>query len=121
MGMRYRKNVYSLPGKPDIVFYGSRVAVFCDGDFWHGRHWSELESKLLKGWNGRYWVAKIAGNRERDKRNTAELESNGWHVIRIWESDIRHDPSGIAIKVYDAVTRRKAVFKLQCSASGGRP
>jgi len=117
MGMRYRKNVLSLPGKPDIVFPGPKVAVFCDGDFWHGRHWSELETKLSKGWNGGYWVAKIASNRERDKRNTAELESKGWHVIRIWESDIRRDSSSQAKQVYNAVTERKASFRTQAGAS----
>ena len=120
MGLRYRKNVRSLPGKPDIVFRRPKVAVFCDGDFWHGRHWSDLETKLSKGWNGEYWVAKIAGNRERDELNTAELERKGWHVIRIWESDIRRDPADAARKVFDAIKLRKAAFKAQGGASGER-
>jgi DNA mismatch endonuclease (patch repair protein) len=48
--------VAELPGKPDIVFYGARLAVFCDGDFWHGRNWPERKRKLSRGSNSEYWV-----------------------------------------------------------------
>src|SRR5437899_1838735 len=51
IGLRFRKNVASLPGKPDIVFLRARVLVFCDGDFWHGRNWRALRKKLLRGAN----------------------------------------------------------------------
>ena len=65
-GHRYRKNVATLPGKPDIVFVRARLAVFCDGDFWHGRNWPERKAKLEQGHNPGYWVAKIERNMERD-------------------------------------------------------
>ncbi len=91
LGLRYRKNVATLPGKPDIVFTRARVAVFVDGDFWHGRNWEERLAKLQKGANAPYWVAKIAANMERDRRKTAELEAAGWTVIRVWETDVLHD------------------------------
>src|SRR5205085_6946399 len=84
MGLRFRKNVATLPGKPDIVFPSARIVVFCDGDFWHGRKWQELKTKLEQGTNAAYWSAKIAANIERDKRNTGLLESEGWQVIRLW-------------------------------------
>ncbi len=107
MGLRFRKNVKTLPGKPDIVFLGARVAVFCDGDFWHGRKWQSLKGKLDHGTNGEYWSAKIATNIERDLRNTALLENSGWQVIRIWETDIKRNPATVALVVAEAVRARQ--------------
>lgn len=98
-GWRYRKNVSSLPGKPDIVFRGARLAIFCDGDFWHGRNWEEQKEKLLDGANPGYWVPKIEANRERDQRQRIELEKEGWTVLRIWESEIKNDPEQMADRV----------------------
>jgi len=107
LGLRYRKNVANLPGKPDIVFPGARVVIFCDGDFWHGRKWLELSRKLENGANPAYWSAKIQSNIERDKRNTAVLQAAGWHVIRLWETDIKKDPVAAARHVQKAVQARK--------------
>ncbi len=87
-GLRYRTNMSGLPGKPDLVFTKSRVAVFCDGDFWHGKNWEKRKQKLLIGTNGDYWVAKIESNMARDQDQTKLLEKNGWTVLRFWESDI---------------------------------
>src|SRR6266446_6323651 len=61
-GFRYRKNVSDLPGRPDIVFLRARIAVFCDGDFWHGRDWESRRQKLGRGTNSAYWLAKIQAN-----------------------------------------------------------
>jgi DNA mismatch endonuclease (patch repair protein) len=91
-GLRYRKNVKALPGKPDIVFSAARVAVFCDGDFWHGREWQRLSRKLRTGTNASYWIPKIKANRNRDRRNDRLLTREGWTVIRLWETDIRSKP-----------------------------
>lgn len=107
MGLRFRKNVKTLPGKPDIAFLGARVAVFCDGDFWHGRKWQSLKGKLDQGTNGEYWSAKIATNIDRDHRNNASLENSGWRVIRIWETDIKQNPTAIALVVAEAVRARQ--------------
>lgn len=87
-GLRYRLHAKDLPGKPDIVFRRQRLAIFVDGDFWHGRNWEERRKKLENGNNSEYWVAKIGYNIERDKKNTALLEGMGWVVIRIWETDL---------------------------------
>lgn len=103
MGMRFRKNVDALPGKPDLVFLRARVVVFCDGDFWHGRNWPTLKAKLVGGANSDYWLAKIEANVERDKRNTALLEDGGWRVIRLWETDIKRDRLRAALQVKEAV------------------
>jgi DNA mismatch endonuclease (patch repair protein) len=98
-GLRYRKNLRALPGKPDIVFSAARVAVFCDGDFWHGRHWRQLSNKLRAGTNASYWVPKIKTNRNRDRRNDRLLKKEGWIVVRFWETDIHNDPEQAACTI----------------------
>lgn len=108
MGLRYRKNVESMLGKPDLVFPGARVVVFCDGDFWHGRDWNVRREKLSKGTNARYWVAKINSNIERDIRTTQVLEAAGWQVIRIWEGDIKRDTRAAASLISEAVHAQKS-------------
>jgi DNA mismatch endonuclease, patch repair protein len=96
-GRRFRKNVRSLPGCPDIVFPRARLVVFCDGDFWHGRDWNDRKNKLRRGRNGGYWISKIERNMARDLENQARLESQGWRVLRFWESEIaKHQPAVLA-------------------------
>jgi len=87
-GLRYRKNKMDLPGIPDIVFTRAKLAIFVDGDFWHGKNWQIRKHKLEKGHNGAYWISKIERNMERDNERNQQLIQNGWTVIRIWESDI---------------------------------
>jgi DNA mismatch endonuclease (patch repair protein) len=99
VGIRYRSNVKRLPGCPDLILNKYRVAVFCDGDFWHGREWSKRKTKLLAGWNAEYWVAKIQQNRARDREVTGALRVLGWRVVRVWESDLRRDPLRVAAKI----------------------
>lgn len=90
-GLRFRVNYTKLPGRPDIVFTRAKVVVFCDGDFWHGHNWAirgipSFEDELA-GYS-EFWQNKIRGNVKRDKENKEKLESNGWIVLRFWESDI---------------------------------
>ncbi len=99
MGYRYRKNVRDPPGRPDIVFPRERVAIFCDGDFWHGRDWRDRKKRLSEGSNPSYWTAKIKANMDRDRRHARKLEAQGWEVIRVWETDILRDPSAVARQV----------------------
>jgi DNA mismatch endonuclease, patch repair protein len=106
LGLHYRKNLSKLPGKPDIVFPSAHTIVFCDGDFWHGRHWPRLKRKLRRGTNSQYWVAKIRTNMRRDTATTAELESMGWKVLRIWERDILHDSHCVALRIKRIVESR---------------
>ncbi len=90
-------------GRPDIVFPGHRAAVFVDGDFWHGREWPKLRRELSMGSNADYWVAKIARNRARDREVTASLESDGWAVVRVWESEIKADAEKAASRVKERI------------------
>lgn len=91
---RYRTNYKKLPGKPDVVFTKAKIAVFCDGDFWHGHNWAlrgmaSLEEELSN--YSEFWKAKILRNVKRDSDITQILEERGWRVIRFWESDIKKD------------------------------
>ena len=93
-GLRYRVNMKTITGKPDIIFTRAKIAVFCDGDFWHGHNWeiremSSLEEELAR--YSEYWRQKILRNIERDKNVNEELASEGWIVLRFWESDIKAD------------------------------
>jgi DNA mismatch endonuclease (patch repair protein) len=102
-GARFRKDVASLPGRPDIVFSRARLIVFCDGDFWHGKDWGSRRRKLARGVNASYWVGKIAANRARDKRQAAQLEDSGWTVLRVWESAIQAAPEMVARDILGAL------------------
>ena len=104
-GLRYRLHRDDLPGKPDLVFLSRKLAVFCDGDFWHGRGWSRRKEKLKRGSNSAYWVAKIESNRQRDRDQTEALELAGWTVLRFWESEIKGDVEGIADRVEQLLTQ----------------
>ena len=108
LGFRFRKNVKDLPGKPDIVFPRERVAVFCDGDFWHGRNWEEKREKMKKGSNAPYWLSKIEANMERDKRHNKQLRELNWSVLRFWESDVLADPTAAAAKIKEVVFSKRA-------------
>ncbi|MEA3276443.1 MAG: very short patch repair endonuclease [Pseudomonadota bacterium] len=90
-GLRYRLHAEHLAGKPDIFFPKRKVAIFVDGDFWHGRDWAARKEKLSKGANADYWMRKISYNRERDRKNDAQLARTGWLVARFWETDVKKD------------------------------
>jgi DNA mismatch endonuclease, patch repair protein len=102
-GYRYRVDVTTLPGRPDIVFPGAKVACFVDGDYWHGRDLDDRIAKLEGGHNAAYWVKKIITNVERDRRHDAALRAAGWVVIRLWETDVNEDPATAAELVCRAV------------------
>lgn len=92
-GLRYRKYSRDLPGKPDIVFRRARVAVFVDGDYWHARAVREKGMQyiktLIRAPSAPYWAGKFARRIEIDDAVTAALREKGWHVIRLWESDVK--------------------------------
>ena len=93
-GLRYRKNVKSIFGKPDIAFIGKKIAVFCDSEFWHGYNWEERKKDFKS--NQEFWIPKIERNMERDKDVTEKLEADGWKVLRFWGNDIKSDTSKCA-------------------------
>lgn len=89
-GIRYRKNDKSVFGKPDFVIKGHKIAIFCDGEFWHGRNWNIRKNEHKS--NCEFWHSKIEGNIERDKKVNAELKKQGWTVFRFWETEISKEP-----------------------------
>ena len=88
-GYRYRKNYSQLPGSPDIVFTKYKIAIFCDGEFFHGKDWEVLKPRLQKGKNGEFWISKISRNKERDDEINKKLLFMGWTVLRFWGTDIK--------------------------------
>lgn len=93
-GLRYQKNVTSIFGKPDLVFKGKKVAVFCDSEFWHGYNWEERKKDFKS--NQEFWIPKIERNMERDYEVTKELEKQGWIVLRFWGNEIKKNTVGCA-------------------------
>ena len=100
-GIRYRKNVKTILGTPDIAIRKYRLLVFCDGDFWHGNNYYGVKS------HRRFWDEKIKRNRERDLEYTIRLRDEGWTVLRFWESDIRNDLDGCVKQITDIINTRK--------------
>lgn len=85
-GFRYRKNVRSLPGVPDIVLKKYKTVIFVNGCFWHMHNCPRF---VWPSSNQEYWRPKILGNVERDKRNISELRDLGWNVIIVWECELK--------------------------------
>ena len=102
-GIRYRKNVKTIEGKPDIAFIGKKVAVFCDSEFWHGYNWNERKNDLKK--NKEFWIAKIERNMERDAEVNRILKEQGWTVLRFWGNQIKKNLSECADIIENAVRR----------------
>lgn len=96
-GLRYRKNVAGLTGKPDIVFMGKKIAVFCDGDFWHGYDWENRKQDIKS--RKEFWIPKIERNMQRDIEVNEALERDGWLVLRFWGNEIKANCSACADKI----------------------
>ena len=96
-GFRFRKHVKELPGAPDIVFTKAKVAVFVDGDFWHGYRFPQWEHKVSD-----FWKKKIQKNRDRDQKNFAKLRKMGWKVIRLWKHDVKQNFDECLVRIISA-------------------
>lgn len=99
----WRCNVKALPGKPDVAFTRARVAVFCDGRYWHGH-----PDYFTFGKSGPYWDEKMRRTQQRDREANDELRRRGWEVIRIWDFEIEQDLAACVERVRQAVARRRA-------------
>jgi DNA mismatch endonuclease (patch repair protein) len=93
-GLRFRKHVADLPGRPDIVFPRKKVVVFIDGDFWHGYRFPHWKRSL-----SRFWQEKIEKNRKRDRSNFRKLRARGWQVIRLWQHQLKANNSRCIEKI----------------------
>ena len=100
-GLRYRKNVASIFGKPDIAFIGKKVAVFCDSEFWHGYNWEQRKHDFKSRQD--FWIPKLERNISRDMEVNEKLREQGWRVLRFWGNDIKKDPTACAEKVLEAL------------------
>lgn len=104
-GYRYLCNVKTLPGSPDIVLRKYKIAIFCDGDFFHGYDLTKIESNLKK--NKEFWSNKIETNRRRDNRVNEELVSLGYIVLRYWEHEIRGELDKVLNDIHLAVIQKE--------------
>lgn len=100
-GLRYQKNSTKVIGKPDIVFLGKKIAVFCDSEFWHGYDWKNKKDEIKT--RREFWIPKIERNIQRDIEVTEMLKSDGWVVFRFWGNEIKKDLINCADKIERAV------------------
>lgn len=108
-GVRYRKNYRELPGRPDIVLTKYRIVIFCDGEFFHGKDWDELQPRLEKGKNSDFWIEKIKRNMNRDNEVDRKLKAMGWDVIHFWGKDISKDVDGCVEAIKEFVFEKKLI------------
>jgi DNA mismatch endonuclease, patch repair protein len=83
----FKRHAKDLPGKPDIIFLKAKIAIFINGDFWHGWQFPRWQNKFSNS----YWRAKISYNRKRHKNNLSKLKRIGWKAFTIWEHQIKED------------------------------
>lgn len=107
-GLRFRVSPREVLGKPDIVNRSRRLAIFVDGDFWHGnpddwarRGFDSMEAQFRSA-NRERWIAKLRRNMERDRQVTSRLQADGWIVLRFWESEVRDDLDAVVDRVIAA-------------------
>lgn len=111
-GIRYWLNYKKLPGSPDIAIKRYNIAIFVDGEFWHGKDWDSRKSKLIR--NKDYWVEKIEENISRDERVDMELTQLGWIPVHFWSKRVKQDANGCAeeiIELIEDIDRRNAIFE----------
>ena len=95
------RNQKGISGKPDFAFVARKIAVFCDGDFWHGYNWGETKATIHS--NREFWISKIEKNMARDARVNAALEEQGWRVFRFWGHEIKKNLEGCVDEVERAL------------------
>lgn len=104
-GLRYRKNVRELPGCPDIVLPKYKTVIFVNGCFWHKHDCGRF---VWPSSNEEYWHKKINGNVERDAKNTAALQKQGWKVLVIWECQLKKNVMEQSLnKLYENIVKRE--------------
>ena len=103
-GLRYQKNSTKVYGKPDIVFIGKKVAVFCDSEFWHGYDWENKKNEIKS--KREFWIPKIERNIQRDIEVTNKLQAEGWVVLRFWGNDTKKNLTECADKIERTIKQR---------------
>lgn len=103
-GYRYHRNEKHLPGSPDIAILRYHIAVFVDGEFWHGKDWDLKRSRLKR--NREYWIEKIEENIERDHTTNLSLAQIGWIPVHFWEKDVLKNVEGCVAAIEDIILER---------------
>lgn len=106
-GLTWESHPTDLPGRPDFVFRGARIAIFIDGDFWHGWRFPAWRHKMSP-----FWEAKLEGNIRRDRRNRRRLQQLGWLVLRLWEHHIERDLDNCTSRILSALVSQTTVEHL---------
>jgi DNA mismatch endonuclease (patch repair protein) len=104
LGLSFESHARDLPGRPDFVMREIKLAIFVDGDFWHGHRFADWRDKLSPAWE-----LKIAGNRKRDTRNFRLLRAQGWKVVRLWEHQLDRNAKACLRRVAKIVAEQTAV------------
>ncbi len=104
-GLRYRLHNEHLPGKPDIAIQKLKIAIFVDGEFWHGYEWEKKREKIKS--NRAFWIPKIERNMQRDREVNAQLKNMGFEVFRFWESEVKKEIGTCIKQVLDYVEHQK--------------
>ncbi|HZQ29640.1 MAG TPA: very short patch repair endonuclease [Patescibacteria group bacterium] len=103
-GIKFEKH-YSIYGKPDIAFPTYKVAVFIDGEFWHGKDFKALETTIPP-----FWVKKIGENIKRDGKTARKLRTEGWHVMHIWDKRVIRQPKQSLQRIIRFLERVKSSY-----------
>jgi len=106
LGLRYRRNVKGLVGKPDIAIKKYKVVIFIDSCFWHSCPIHQVMPKS----NEEFWRKKFEDNRRRDDEVNRHYESLGWDVLRVWEHEFREDFESAVMKIHGFVAERKRIY-----------
>lgn len=112
-GYRYRKNDRSVFGKPDLTFKKIKLAIFIDGEFWHGKDWERR--KYDHKTNQDFWIKKIEKNIERDQKVNEELSRLGWYVLRFWGKDVEKNLLSCTLKIETVIKELKMDLKEKIS------
>lgn len=105
LGYRYRKNNKTVFGKPDFTFKKIKLAIFVDGEFFHGKDWN-IDRNRIKT-NSEFWIKKIERNMQRDIEVNAYLESQNWKILRFWSNDIKKNLDSCILEIQDAISERQ--------------
>lgn len=106
-GLRFRKNSSAIYGHPDISIRKYKIAIFCDGDFWHGYDWENRKEDIKS--NRDYWIPKIERNIAKDEETNHVLTAMGYHVIRVWEHEIRNSLPDVVSMIIRTIEEEKAL------------
>ena len=91
-----------MDGNPDFIIQNRKIAIFCDGDFWHGHKYDEKKKPSKK-----FWRDKIEGNMKRDRRISRRLRQDGWSVLRFWEHEIERNPERCIKRITRKIREQK--------------